>query len=57
MIGDRYAEAETLSRLGDTLRAGGDSAAARAVWLEALSVLDKLGHTDAEGVRAKLAAL
>ncbi len=56
MIDDRNAETETLSRLGDTHRAGGDSAAARTVWLEAVSVLDKLGHTDAEGVRAKLAA-
>jgi hypothetical protein len=57
VIGDRYAEAEMLSRVGDTHRADGGSAVARAVWLEALSVLDKLGHADTAGVRAKLAAL
>ena len=57
IIGDRYGEAETLNRLGDTHHTGGDTGAARSVWREALAVLDKLGHTDAEAVRAKLAAL
>jgi tetratricopeptide (TPR) repeat protein len=55
--GDRYAGAVTLRQLGDTYLALGDPAAARTVWRRALTILDTLGHADADDVRANLARL
>ncbi|HZM80280.1 MAG TPA: BTAD domain-containing putative transcriptional regulator [Candidatus Limnocylindrales bacterium] len=53
--GDRYREAETLVHLGDShFAADGGAAAARASWQKAVAILDRIGHPDAEQVRAKL---
>jgi tetratricopeptide (TPR) repeat protein len=49
-----YFEAETLDHLGDTHVAVGDFDAAGDVWRRALTILDDLGHSDAEHVRTKL---
>jgi DNA-binding SARP family transcriptional activator len=54
--GDRYAESEGLTHLGDARLAAGDREGARASWREALGILDELGHRDAEQVCAKLTA-
>jgi tetratricopeptide (TPR) repeat protein len=54
-LGNRYLEADTLKHLGDTQLAMGDRETARASWQEALAILDDLGHSDAEQVRARLA--
>jgi hypothetical protein len=51
---DRYREADTLTRLGDTHHAAGNPDAARAAWHHALSILTDLHHPDTETVRAKL---
>jgi tetratricopeptide (TPR) repeat protein len=56
-LGDRYEEAATLTRLGDTHHAAGDLAAARDTWQRALVILDELDHPYADQVRAKLATL
>lgn len=53
-MGHRYGEATTLSSLGDTMDAAGDSDAARRRWQEAMAILADLGHSDAEQVRSKL---
>jgi DNA-binding SARP family transcriptional activator len=50
----RYYEAETLGYLGDTHRAAGDAEAARAAWKLALSILDEIGDSGADDLRAKL---
>ncbi len=55
--GDRYFEAETLIRLGDTYRASGDRAAARKWWQLGLERCAEVGHPDTEQVRARLAGL
>ena len=55
--GDRYEEAATLQRLGDTHVLAGDHDAARAVWQEALDILDGLGHGNVEALRSKVAGL
>jgi DNA-binding SARP family transcriptional activator len=53
-LGDRYYEAATLERLGDThLSSDGLTAAAEA-WRTALTILDSLGHADADRLRKKL---
>jgi DNA-binding SARP family transcriptional activator/tetratricopeptide (TPR) repeat protein len=52
--GDRYAGAITLRRIGDTYLALGDVMAARTEWRRALTILDALGHPDADEVRANL---
>jgi len=54
-LGDRYREAETLDRLAGALLAGGDRAAARLAWEQALDILDDLAHPDADRVRTRLA--
>jgi DNA-binding SARP family transcriptional activator len=46
--------AETLTYMGDALHAAGSPQAARAAWQEALSILDRLHHSDAEQVRVRL---
>jgi tetratricopeptide (TPR) repeat protein/transcriptional regulator with XRE-family HTH domain len=55
--GDRYNEADTLTRLADSLLAAGDAGAARTAWRQALEILDDLNHPDAEAVRANLSRL
>ncbi len=47
-------EADTLTRLGDTHHATGDTDAARSAWRYALTILNNLGHPNADTVRAKL---
>jgi DNA-binding SARP family transcriptional activator/tetratricopeptide (TPR) repeat protein len=53
-IGDRFNEADVLARLGDTQHAHGELEAASSFWRDALGILDELGHTDADQIRAKL---
>ncbi|WP_225810727.1 AfsR/SARP family transcriptional regulator [Streptomyces spinosus] len=54
-LGAPYPEADTLIRMGDTHLATGDREGARAAWEQALALLTRLGHADAERVRARLA--
>ncbi len=54
---DLFFEAVAHSHIGDTHRSAGDPAAARDAWQQALIIFHKLGHSDAEQVGAKLAAL
>ena len=54
-IGDSYLEAEILNHLGDTLLLTASHNDAHRVLREAFAILDRLGHPDASGVRAKLA--
>ncbi|WP_435817438.1 hypothetical protein [Micromonospora arida] len=53
-LGDRWGEADTLSRLGDTRHALGDPTSGRADWQRALDIFTALDHADAAAVRAKL---
>ena len=53
-LGDRYNEADSVTHLGDSMHAANDIASALEAWTGALTVLDELGHPDAEAVRAKL---
>ncbi|MCI0688046.1 MAG: tetratricopeptide repeat protein [Sporichthyaceae bacterium] len=53
-LGDQFREAESLSHLGDVHRAAGQPDAARQCWQRSLAILDQLGHSTADGVRAKL---
>jgi len=53
-VADRYNEADTLVRLGDAHHAAGDRRDAGAAWARALDVLDELGHSGADQVRARL---
>ena len=53
-LGDHYGEADTLTHLGDTQHTADDSDAARDAWQRALTILDRLDHSDADTVRAKL---
>ena len=55
--GARWDEADTLVHLGDSQHAAGRTELARTAWLGALAILDELGHSDTEPVRAKLLAL
>jgi DNA-binding SARP family transcriptional activator/Tfp pilus assembly protein PilF len=52
--GDRFHQAEILIHLGDTYEASGEVPTARAVWQEALAILDDLRHPTASQVRARL---
>ena len=54
-IGDRYGESETQTHLGDLHRAAGAPEEARACWLAALTILEDLGHPDADQVRQRVA--
>jgi tetratricopeptide (TPR) repeat protein len=56
-LGARYGEATALTHLGDTHCAAGNPDAARTVWAQALDILTDLDHSDAAGVRARLAGL
>jgi tetratricopeptide (TPR) repeat protein len=53
-LGDRYAEAVALDHLGDSHHAADDLESARTVWRLALTILEELGHSDAEKIRIKL---
>jgi DNA-binding SARP family transcriptional activator/tetratricopeptide (TPR) repeat protein len=54
---DRYHEAATLTRLGDTHHAGDHEEPAHAAWQAALTIFDQLGHPDADHLRVKLRRL
>jgi tetratricopeptide (TPR) repeat protein len=56
-FGDRFDEAETLISLGDSYRVVGDHDSARTSWERALSILDQLGHPEAEHVHTLLKGL
>ena len=51
---DRLNEAGSLSRIGDTYEAMGDTSAAAGAWRGALTVLDGLGYPEVEELRTKL---
>jgi DNA-binding SARP family transcriptional activator/tetratricopeptide (TPR) repeat protein len=51
----RYDMAATLTRIGDAHRQAADRTAAVLSWQRALTVLDEIGHPDADEVRDKLA--
>ncbi|MFC0554156.1 BTAD domain-containing putative transcriptional regulator [Planotetraspora thailandica] len=53
-VGDRYQEAGTLGRLGDTYVAIGDQPMATTVWRQALAILDGVDPPAADEVRDKL---
>lgn len=53
-LGDRYGEADTLTHLGQTHHDAGDPEAGRAAWQRALTILDELGHPNAQHVRTQL---
>ena len=53
-VGNRYAEASVLTHLGDSHAEADRFDLARRVWRQALTILDELGHRDAEKVREKL---
>ncbi|MEO3747643.1 BTAD domain-containing putative transcriptional regulator [Plantactinospora sp. B5E13] len=52
--GSRYLETRTLDHLGDLHAATGDLPAAREAWRQAETILDGIGHLDADNIRAKL---
>jgi tetratricopeptide (TPR) repeat protein len=54
VLGDRYSEARTLTRLGDVHLSAGDSGATHRAWAQALRILEEIDHADASRVRAKL---
>jgi tetratricopeptide (TPR) repeat protein len=53
-LGDRYNEADTLTHLGDTHHAANRREDGLRAWQRALTILEELGHADAEQVRSKL---
>jgi DNA-binding SARP family transcriptional activator len=53
-VGDDQVEVETVVRLGDAHRAGGDTDAAHAVWRQALPILVRLDHPEADRIRTAL---
>ncbi|MFJ9007904.1 tetratricopeptide repeat protein [Streptomyces canus] len=56
-VGVPYAEADTMGRLGDTYLSAGRPELAHVEWTEALRILERLDHADAERLRAKLREL
>jgi DNA-binding SARP family transcriptional activator/tetratricopeptide (TPR) repeat protein len=56
-LGDRLSQAEVLTHLGETYLVSGRRKAAGDVWREALRLLEDLGHSDADQIRAKLHSL
>jgi tetratricopeptide (TPR) repeat protein len=56
-LGDRYLEADTLADLMAPLQAIGDLDAARDSGEKSLAIFQQLGHSEADTVRARLAAL
>ena len=55
-LGDEYQEADVLTHLAHAHLAAGNPEPARHAWRRALAILDRLGHPDADDVRAKLSA-
>jgi len=55
--GDRWAEADVLSHLGNAREAAGRTDGARTAWREALAILTELDHSDAHQLRARLQEL
>ncbi|GIH08302.1 SARP family transcriptional regulator [Rhizocola hellebori] len=53
-VNDQYGEASTYANIGGSQQAVGDGEAARAALSRALSILDTLGHADADRIRAEL---
>jgi DNA-binding SARP family transcriptional activator len=53
-IGDRYCQACTLTRLGDSHQAADDAEAARACWQQAMTILQEIGHPEVEDLQARL---
>ncbi|MGW2105748.1 AfsR/SARP family transcriptional regulator [Streptomyces sp. NPDC001948] len=53
-FGNRYGEADALRNLGESLREAGEPEAARDAWRDALVILGKLEHPDADVVRELL---
>ncbi|MER5388257.1 NB-ARC domain-containing protein [Saccharopolyspora sp. NPDC002686] len=53
-IGYELGEADSFTKLGEALHAGGDVSGARQAWQSALVLLDRLGHTDGDVVRHRL---
>ena len=53
-LGDRSTEATAMDHIGDTHDAMGDTGSARVAWLAAAEILDQLGDTKADKIRAKL---
>ena len=51
--GDRYAEGEILTNLGDVYQAAGDTPAAKNAWEQALDILTGLDHPDAGRARLR----
>ncbi|MFC7590826.1 ATP-binding protein [Nonomuraea antimicrobica] len=54
---DRHELADALTNMGDSHLAAGQADAARDAWRRALDILTDLGHTDADGVRARIQRL
>jgi len=57
LTGDRHGEADVLMHLGETHHAAGEVDATLITWQHALTILDDVGHPDAESVRARLQEL
>ena len=53
-LDDKYEQAGTLNRLGDTYAAAGETPSARRCWYQALEVLEELHHPDAQQLRERL---
>jgi DNA-binding SARP family transcriptional activator len=53
-LGDQFYEATILVHIGDNDRIAGKAHEAEAAWRHALTILERLGHSDADQVRAKL---
>lgn len=53
-MGNRYYEAGTLTHLGDTQHAAGDTVGARLAWQDALDIFTDLDRPDAKDVQVKL---
>jgi tetratricopeptide (TPR) repeat protein/transcriptional regulator with XRE-family HTH domain len=56
-IGDHYAEADTLARLGEAYQAAAEPVAAQDAWRQAAAILRDLHHPDAALILAKLSKL
>ncbi|MGW1213783.1 AfsR/SARP family transcriptional regulator [Streptomyces sp. NPDC002499] len=57
VLGDRFAEADILTHLGDAHHATDETDRARDTWQQALTILDDLDHLNAAQVRTKLRTL
>ncbi|MDQ3885443.1 MAG: tetratricopeptide repeat protein [Actinomycetota bacterium] len=57
MGSDRWGEGQTLDHLGEILHRTGQSKAARASWLQALTIFEELRDPQAADVRARLETL